>query len=148
VLILLRLSLAYPLLASAVFHSAPFTNPLNTTVPVVVVLVLGVLLAAGVYPQWLMGLLSLWMGYVVAASMLTQGAYVGLDAAKRELGLLAVAVVYALLGPDRWTWPKTPSATAPVTSQTDVSTEEDRIQPLRQQGETSVTTPGAPRSSS
>lgn len=30
-----------------------------------------------------------------------------MDAAKRELGLLAAAVVYALLGPDRWAWPKT-----------------------------------------
>jgi uncharacterized membrane protein YphA (DoxX/SURF4 family) len=114
VLLLLRLSLAYPLVAAAVFSSGPFANPLNTTVPVVVVLLIGVLLAAGVYPRWVAGLLGLWMVYVVAASMLTQGAYFGLDAAKRELGLLVASLVYALLGSDRWAWPRPPSTAAAV----------------------------------
>ncbi|PON15343.1 hypothetical protein C2W62_24310 [Candidatus Entotheonella serta] len=115
ILILIRLSLAFTLLASAVFAHGPFANHLNTTLPIVVVLAMGVLLAVGLRPHWIMGLLALWMLYVIATSIGAKGIYFGLDSAKRELGFLAAATVYALLGPDRWTWlmPQTPAA-APV----------------------------------
>lgn len=116
VLLLIRLSLAYTLLASAVFVREPFANPLNTTLPVVLVGLMGMLLAVGVGPQWLMALLFVWMLYVLPAQMLAKGIFVGLDAAKRELGFLVAALVYLLLGPDRWIWPKITSARAPAAS--------------------------------
>ncbi|ETX04835.1 MAG: hypothetical protein ETSY2_26480 [Candidatus Entotheonella gemina] len=114
ILVLIRLSLAFTLLTSAVFASGPFANHLNTTLPLVMVLVMGALLAVGLRPHWIMGLLALWMLYVVAASMGAKGVYFGLDSAKRELGFLVAAVVYALLGPDRWAWlePQTSAATS------------------------------------
>jgi uncharacterized membrane protein YphA (DoxX/SURF4 family) len=104
VLMLIRLSLAYTLLTSAVFASGPFANHLNTTLPIVVVFLLGALLALGLRPQWVMGLIAFWMLYVVITSIGAKGVYFGLDSAKRELGFLTGAVVYGLLGPDRWAW--------------------------------------------
>jgi uncharacterized membrane protein YphA (DoxX/SURF4 family) len=118
VLLLIRLSLAYTLLASAVFVHGPFANPLTTTLPVVLVGLMGVLLAAGVGPQWLMALLFVWMLYVLPAQMLAKGLFGGLDAAKRELGFLVAALVYLWLGPDRWSWPKTTPARGPVADPT------------------------------
>jgi hypothetical protein len=76
---------------------------------------MGVLLAVGVGPQWLMALLFVWMLYVLPAQMLAKGLFGGLDAAKRELGFLVAALVYLWLGPDRWSWPKTTPARGPVT---------------------------------
>ncbi len=115
ILVLLRLSLAFTLLTSAVFASGPFANHLNTTLPIVMVLVMGALLAVGLRPHWIMGVLALWMLYVVATSIGAKGIYFGLDSAKRELGFLVAAAVYALLGPDRWAWlePRTSVAPAP-----------------------------------
>ena len=110
ILLLMRLSLAYTLLASAIFASGPFANHLNTTLPVVVVLLLGVLLAVGVRPHWIMGLLGVWMLYVVGMSLAAKGFYFGLDSAKRELGFLLASVVYTLLGPDHWPWSQATSA--------------------------------------
>ena len=104
VLMLMRLSLAYTLLTSAVFASGPFANHLNTTLPIVVVFLLGALLALGLRPQWVMGVIAVWMLYVVITSIGAKGIYFGLDSAKRELGFLTGAVVYGLLGPDRWAW--------------------------------------------
>ncbi len=104
VLLLIRLGVAYALLASAIFASEPFVNHLNNTLPIIVVLLMGILLVAGVLPHWVMGLLGVWMLYVVIMSMGAKGVYFGLDSAKRELGLLAAAVVYGLIGPDRWAW--------------------------------------------
>jgi uncharacterized membrane protein YphA (DoxX/SURF4 family) len=114
ILVLIRLSLAFTLLTSAVFAAGPFANHLNTTLPIVLVLGMGALLAVGLRPHWVMGLLALWMLYVIATSMGAKGIYVGLDSVKRELGLFAAAVVYALLGPDRWAWlePRTSAATS------------------------------------
>ncbi len=118
-LVLIRLSLAFTLLTSAVFASGPFANHLNTTLPIVMVLVMGALLAVGLRPHWIMGFVALWMLYVVATSIGAKGFYFGLDSAKRELGFWVAAVVYALMGPDRWAWleplssPASASASAP-----------------------------------
>jgi uncharacterized membrane protein YphA (DoxX/SURF4 family) len=124
VLLLIRLSLAYTLLASVVFVREPFANPLNTTLPVVLVGLMGVLLAVGVRPQWLMALLCVWMLYVLPAQMLAKGLFGGLDAAKRELGFLVAALVYLLLGPDRWIWPQTTPTRAPVAHPTHATSAE------------------------
>ncbi len=114
ILVLIRLSLAFTLLTSAVFASGPFANHLNTTLPIVMVLAMGALLAVGLRPHWIMGLLALWMLYVIATSIGAKGIYFGLDSAKRELGFLVGAAVYTLMGPDRWAWlePRTSPAAA------------------------------------
>ena len=117
VLILIRLSLAYTLLTSAVFASGPFANHLNTTLPIAIVFVFGALLAVGLRPHWVMGLLGLWMLYIVVTSIGAKGIYFGLDSAKRELGFLAGAVVYALLGPDRWAWLERQAVATPPAAQ-------------------------------
>jgi uncharacterized membrane protein YphA (DoxX/SURF4 family) len=113
ILLLIRLSLAFTLLTSAVFASGPFANPLNTTLPIVAVFALGLFLVAGLRPHWIMGVVAAWMLYIILSRIGAKGVYFGLDSAKRELGFLAGAVVYAWLGPDRWAWlePQNPSTT-------------------------------------
>ena len=102
VLLIVRLSTAYALLASALFPGGVFANHLNSTLPIWIVLVLGVALAAGLLPRWTMGIVFLWLLYVVMANMTGKGLLPGLDSVKREIGLLAASLVYSLGGPDRW----------------------------------------------
>ncbi len=105
-LLFIRLSLAFPLLVSAVFSGGVLDNPLNTTLPKVWVFLLGLLLAAGVFPRWVMAVVFLWLLYPVAGSLFSKGIYWGLEGVKRELGFLAAAFVYFMSGPDRWAWPR------------------------------------------
>lgn len=105
-LLLLRLGIAYPLMASAVFFGGVLDNPLNTTLPVALVFGLGVALAAGVFPRWLMLTVGLWMFYLLLTNMVSKGALIGLDIVKRELGFLLASLLYFVAGPDRWAWPK------------------------------------------
>jgi len=106
VLLTIRLSLAYPLIASALFSGGVLNNHLNTTLPAELVLATGVLLAVGVLPRWAMLLVGLWMLYVLPVNLFAKGLYTGLDSIKREIGLLAASLVYLASGPDRWAWPK------------------------------------------
>jgi len=106
VMLMIRLSLAYPLLASALFFGGVLDNPLNTTLPVGLVFIAGVLLAVGVLPRWLMLLVCLWMLYILLATLSSKGFLLGLDLVKRELGFLIASLVYFISGPDRWVWPK------------------------------------------
>ncbi len=106
VLLIVRLSTAYALLASALFPGGVFANHLNNTLPFEVVLLLGVALAAGLFPRWAMGIVFLWLLYVVVANPGGKGVLPGLDSVKREIGLLAASLVYLLAGPDRWSLPR------------------------------------------
>ncbi|MBI4513665.1 MAG: hypothetical protein HY702_06085 [Gemmatimonadetes bacterium] len=105
-LLIVRLSLAYTLMASALFSGGAFSHHLNTTLPLVVVLLMGVSLAAGVFPRWTMILVFVWMLYLLPTNLLAKGLLPGLDSVKREIGFLAASFVYLLAGPDRWAWPK------------------------------------------
>jgi len=106
VLVMIRLSLAYPLIASALFSGGVLDNHLNTTLPVGVVLLMGIALGAGLFPRWATLLIFLWMLYVIPGNLFSQGLFPGLDSIKREIGLLAASLVYFVSGPDRWAWPK------------------------------------------
>ena len=109
-LLLIRLSLAYTFLASAIFSGGVLSNHLNTTLPLVAVFLLGVLLAVGVFPKWIMAIVLLWMIYLLPVNLFAKGFYMGLDSVKRELGFLAGSLVYMLIafvsGHDRWSWPR------------------------------------------
>jgi uncharacterized membrane protein YphA (DoxX/SURF4 family) len=105
-LVLIRLSLAYPLIVSSLFTGGAFDNVLNSTLPVWLVLLVGLLLAAGVLPRGLMLLVALWMLVLLPATLAAKGTLQGLDAVKREIGFLAASLAYTVAGPDRWTWPK------------------------------------------
>jgi len=106
VLLIVRLSTAYALLASALFSSGVFANHLNSTLPVGIVLLLGIALAAGLFPRWMMGMVFLWLLYVVATNLIGNVGLPGVDSVKREIGLLAASLVYSLAGPDRWSLPR------------------------------------------
>ncbi len=110
VLLIIRFSLAYTLIASSLFSGGVMSNHLNTTIPVIFVLLLGVFLVIGVYPQWIMAIIFLWMLYIVPASWIAKGFFLGLDSAKREFGFLAGSFFYlfsgVITGPDCWAWPK------------------------------------------
>lgn len=105
-LLLIRLSLAYPLIASALFSGGVLNDPLNTTLPSGMALVLGVLLAVGVMPHWMMLVLGLWMLYVVPESLWAKGLLAGLHEVKNEMGILFASLFYFLAGPDRWSYPR------------------------------------------
>ena len=105
-LLIFRLSLAYTLIASALFAGGVFNNHLNTTLPVVFVLLVGVLLGAGILPRWVMLLVAVWMLTLLPVNIFAKGLFSGLDSIKREIGLLAAALFYFISGPDRWSWPK------------------------------------------
>ncbi|MBI4382365.1 MAG: zf-HC2 domain-containing protein [candidate division NC10 bacterium] len=106
VLVLIRFSLAYPLIVSALFTGGAFDNPLNGTLPRGLILLVGLLLAAGVLPRGVMLLVALWMLFLLPATLATKGIFQGLDVVKREIGLFAASLAYLVAGPDRWTWPK------------------------------------------
>jgi len=106
VLLIFRVSLAYTLIASALFAGGVFNNHLNTTLPVVLVLMTGVLLGVGVLPRWVMLLVAVWMLTLLPVNIFAKGLFSGLDSIKREIGLLAAALYYFISGPDRWSWPK------------------------------------------
>lgn len=106
VVLMIRLSLAFTLVTSALFAGGLFDNHLNTTLPKLLVLILGLLLALGVYPRWLAGLVAMWMLYLVAANLVAKGLFPGLDSVKREIGFFGAALVVFTLGADRWAWPR------------------------------------------
>ncbi len=105
-LALIRLSVAYPMIVSALFTGGVFNNPLNTTLPMVLVFLIGLLLATGVVPRWAMLVVLLWMLYILPVAVLTNGFILGLDALKREFGFLAASLLYVVAGPDPWAWPR------------------------------------------
>ncbi len=113
---LVRLSLAFTLLTSALFSAGVMANHLNSTLPPVLTLVIGALLALGVRPRWVAAAVIVWLAVLIPATLIENGLLAGLDSTKRELGLLAGALVYTLGGPDRWALfagpAKDPSVTA------------------------------------
>lgn len=110
VLLLLRLSLSYTLIMSALFSQGVMANPLNRTLPVNLVLGLGLALGMG-FATRIAGLfVALWLLVFVGLSVVDIGdLYGGLEAVKREIVLMVGAAVFGLLGRDRWAWPKSPS---------------------------------------
>jgi uncharacterized membrane protein YphA (DoxX/SURF4 family) len=106
VVLVIRLSLAFTLVTSALFAGGLFDNHLNTTLPKLLVLILGLLLAIGVYPRWLAGLVAVWMLYLIAANLVAKGLLPGLDSVKREIGFFGAALAVFALGADRWAWPR------------------------------------------
>lgn len=106
ILILVRLSLAFTLITSALFFGGVLDNHLNTTLPLVLVLVIGGLLGAGIFPRWVMLIVFLWMLYLLPADLFEKGLFSGLDSTKRELGFLTAALFYFVAGPDCWARPK------------------------------------------
>ena len=106
-LLLIRLSLAYTLLASVLFTDGVFANPLNTTLPLWLVLTLGLVFLTGILPRWSMLFFFFWMSYVLLFNLGSElHLFWGIEGVKREVGLWAASLVYFLIGTDRWAWPK------------------------------------------
>ncbi len=102
-LLVVRSGLAFTLISSALFTSGVMATHLNQTLPVVLVLLLGLALAAGVLPRWAAALVVLWMLGIVVWGVASSGLLGGLDSTKREVGLAAGAFLYALAGSrDPW----------------------------------------------
>lgn len=108
-LLVIRLGLALPLLASALFTGGPggiFNNPVNSTLPPLLLFALGAALVIGLAPRWVLAGLAPALVWIIAEGLGRDWFYVGLDNIKRELGLLAAAVLYTVAGPDRWSRPR------------------------------------------
>ena len=105
VLIFCRMGIAFTLVTSAIFTEGLFANALNSTLPVELVLILGVLIGVGLLPRGWMGIVLIWMVYLIGDSLLSKEFYPALDSVKREIAFMGAAIVYVVLGPDRWSWP-------------------------------------------
>lgn len=104
----IRLATLYALVMAVLFPWGAGASPLNQTMVWWILLPATVLLGLNVGSRWIMALVGLWMLVVVSLGVLRgvgaqgfAGLYWGLDAVKREVGLMAAASVYALLGPDQ-----------------------------------------------
>lgn len=104
--LIIRLSLAYTLIASTLFTGGVFSNHLNSSLPVLAVFLAGLALAVGIFPRWVMTLLFVWMLYLIVGNLFGRGMLAGLDSVKREIGFLAASLVYVLSGRDVWAWPR------------------------------------------
>lgn len=105
-LLMIRLGLALPMLTSVVFTGGAFDNPFNTTLPLAVVAVLGIVLVAGLLPRAAATLTAVWMAGLVVLNLVASGPFIGLDDGKREIAMLAAALAYLVAGPDRWSLPR------------------------------------------
>ncbi len=100
-MMLVRFSLTFTLLASGLFSDGIMGNHLNSSVPPALTLVAGALLALGARPRWVAAAVVVWLVILIPATLIGSGLLAGLDSTKREIGLLAGALVYTLGGPDR-----------------------------------------------
>jgi len=109
----IRVAVLYSFVLAVFFPLGVGMNPLNTTLPWVVVLVITILLLFPGTARWVTGVISLWMIVLVAESVWLEvagqgfsGIYWGLDAAKRQVGLFGATLAYCLFGPDDLSiWP-------------------------------------------
>lgn len=111
VLFLIRVSLALALAIAALFTPELFPqhhfgNVLNSMFPVEFVFILAGMLLLGFFPRIALVLFSIWMIYLIGASLLAKPFYLALDGVKREIGFLGASLVYVFLGPDRLSWPR------------------------------------------
>jgi len=105
---MIRISLIYAFVMALLFPFGVGMTPLNQTLPWIIVLILAIALLPQKTARFSCGVIALWMavlvlisvGQTVAADGLS-GLYWGLDSAKRELGVFAGSLVYALAGKDR-----------------------------------------------
>lgn len=80
----MRLSLAYTLVASALFAGGTFENHLNSPLPTWIVFGLAVLLATGLAPRWAALLVALWMRYIVPVNLFGKWFFSGEMAGRRS----------------------------------------------------------------
>ncbi len=105
-LLVIRIGMTYTLVASALFASGVFANPMNTTLPQSILIAAAALLAVGLGARYLMGGVALWLLAISIGKVASLGILIGAENVKRELALAVIAAVYAAAGPDRWTLPR------------------------------------------
>jgi len=104
-LLLIRLGMVYTLGASALFSGGVFDNPMNTSLPQPILLLLAITLATGLGARYVMGGIVVWLAVISVGKIASAGLLIGGENVKRELALAVIAAVYAAAGPDRWTLP-------------------------------------------
>lgn len=104
ILLLVRLSLAYPLLTSSLFTEGAFGNHFNTTLSPIVAGILGFSLLIGIFPRMGVAWLGIWLLYIIGAKLVEMGLISGVENIRLELGLLGGASLYLMVGPDDYAW--------------------------------------------
>jgi uncharacterized membrane protein YphA (DoxX/SURF4 family) len=105
-LLVIRLGMVFTLGASALFASDVFANPMNTSLPQAILLIVAVVLAVGLGARYVMLGISVWLVVVAVGKLASMGLLIGAENVKREIALAGIAAVYAVAGPDRWTLPR------------------------------------------
>lgn len=90
----LRFGIGFTFVMSALFSGGVMSNPLNTTVPLAIVFVLGVLLMANVKIKWVAGATILFLAFAILDTMLAKETlFKAFDGTKRELAFLVGAII-------------------------------------------------------
>lgn len=103
-----RVSLLYAFVLAVLFPFGIGTNPLNDTLPWIIVLGLTIVFLSPWTARWAAGVVAVWMLVLILVSVATElqnqgapGLYWGVDMAKRQIGFFGACLAYFLTGPDR-----------------------------------------------
>ena len=98
----LRFGVGFTFVFSALFAGGVMANPLNSTIPTVIVFVLGVLLMANIKIKYVAGASILFLVFAIGDTMLAkESVFKAFDGTKRELAFLAaMLIVWAVKAKD------------------------------------------------
>jgi uncharacterized membrane protein YphA (DoxX/SURF4 family) len=98
---LIRYGLGYTLIISGIFYGGVLNNSLNSTLPRVIVIILGALFVLNLKVKWVAIVTALWMAYIVGNSLVVKKIlFFAFDSVKREIGFLAASIVLAVIKRD------------------------------------------------
>jgi uncharacterized membrane protein YphA (DoxX/SURF4 family) len=90
----LRLGIGFTFIVSALFAGGVMANPLNSSVPVAIVFVLGVLLITNIKIKYAAGLSILFLVFAIGDTMLAkESVFKAFDGTKRELAFLVGVII-------------------------------------------------------
>ena len=97
---LLRFGLGYTLVISSIFFWGPMANMLNTTLPLILVFILGAMLMLNIQTKWAAAAVAAWLAFAIIGKMGdSSSVFKALDGTKREIAFLVSAVLlYAMKG--------------------------------------------------
>ncbi|MEM9336569.1 MAG: DoxX family membrane protein [Patescibacteria group bacterium] len=90
----LRFGIGFTFVVSALFSTGVMSNPLNSSVPLAIVFVLGVMLMANVQVKYVAGLSVLFLVFAIGDTMLAKDSvFKAFDSTKRELAFLVGVII-------------------------------------------------------
>lgn len=96
--LLLRFGLGFTLIVSSLFFGGVMNNPLNTTLPNIIVFILGSLLLLNIKVKWVSGIIGIWMLYAIGDVMLAKETlFKAFDGPKREIAFFIGTLILVMM---------------------------------------------------